>query len=327
MPYVRKRRSSYRKSRTSRKRVSRVRRVSFKKRRTTKTIAKLSRRISSNAMKLVGPPQQMLLKQPAFFVSAHQTVSWMNENIQPGQAGLYATNTTYPHAISVPTVWSSITTQLFPPIGTTNNIHSSWADTIGFRVNARYRIAYQKFQLSVLATNSCCYLDVMIIKARSALRNSTTTGLQWPSCISGMVNLSPVPVIGASEGIQNTLDSRFWRVLMRKRIFLNTYAANATDGHGAGRGPFFHHMRWTLRQNKMVTCRIDPLLTTSGPEQSRSYLDLPLSQQTYTVVTCGGLSDTSNFRNVSCSLSQEVHYRDSFAERPQATTASEYHQG
>ncbi len=296
-----------------------TRRVVYKR----PTVAKLSKQVRSNSMKLIGPPQQMLLHAPSFFVSCTAPVSFMNENIQPSQGAIYSTNRTYPHPVTVPATWNLTTAQLFPPVGTTNNTSATWGDTLGFRVNTRYRIATQQFQLSVEAINTCAFLEVMVFRTTSRLRNSSTTTLQWPACLSGMINLSPVPLIAAQAGIQNFLDRRYFKVLMKKRIFLNTY--DTGTGHGQGRGPYFHHLKWTLKQNKMITCRNDPVLSTSGPEQARSYLDVPIRHQTYTIITTGGLDDTANFRNINCKLTQAVFFRDQFAEPVQASSAAEFH--
>jgi len=320
---TRTRRSSYRRTsrprlalRTASKKVAVARRS---------TLMKLSRRVHSNSMKLIGPPQQILLQQAQFFVSCPQVASFMNEDIQPGQPALYQTNIAYPHALTTPTTWNLVTQQLFPPVAGVNNGAASWADTLGFRVNTRYRIASQHFQLSVEATSSCGYLEVMVIKPTLRLRASTSTKLLWPSVLSGMINLAPCPITATQDGIQNVMDPRYWKVLMKKRIFLNTYAADASGGHGAGRGPFFHHLKWSLKQNKLVTCRNDPGSATGGPEQSRNYLDVPMKDQTYTLISCSGLSDPSNFRNVICKLTQSVYFRDQFAEPPQAGSALEFH--
>lgn len=322
MPY----RKSYRKRPVRKRRPLRATRVAMKKRplyRRRPTLARLIKRVHSNSMKLIGPPQQILIHAPAFYVSNAAPVSWCNENFQPGQAGIYTTDRTYPHPVDVPTTWNLTTAQLFPPVLTANNKAATWADTLGFRVNTRYRIATQQFQLSIQALNTCGYLDVMVFKTTSRLRNSSTTTLMWPGCLPGMINLSPVPLIAAQAGIQNFLDRRYFKVLMKKRIFLNTY--DTGTGHGQGRGPYFHHLSWSLKQNKLVTCRNDPVLSTSGPEQSRSYLDIPIRSQTYTLISCSGLSDAANYRNVQCKLTQAIFYRDQFAEVPQATTAAEFH--
>jgi hypothetical protein len=330
MPYRRYASRTYR-PRTTRYRNSKYRPVRRAKTIATRskkvykrpTLAKLSRRISSNSMKLIGPPQQMLLHVPAFYVSCAAPVSFMNENIQPGQGALYATNRTYPHPITVPDTWNLTTAQLFPAIAGANNTSATWGDTLGFRVNTRYRIATQQFQLSIQALNTCGYLDVMVFRTTSRLRNSSTTTLMWPACLSGMINLSPVPLIAAQAGIQNFLDRRYFKVLMKKRVFLNTY--DSGTGHGQGRGPYFHHITWSLKQNKLITCRNDPVLATSGPEQARSYLDVPIRSQTYTIISCSGLADAANYRNVQCKLTQAVFFRDQFAEPPQAASAAEFH--